>query len=477
MKILAIGDFQGKFPAKLKKRLSKENFDLMIVVGDITGVDEWRPYIVDMFKRIKRGDDRQSLEEFYGKAKLKALEKKDFELGKMILHNLDSFNKPTILIFGNSDDGWYTYLNRKLMKQTKATKTFMKKLRNIKDITYSNTIFKEFNIVGHGGYMDIEAYFRKNTFKAEKEYVLIKIKRHQAVKKLFFRLLKKVSKQKKPFIFVLHYPPYGIFDKIKDKRNPMNNYSAGVKFFREGIKKYKPKLVFCGHMHEYQGMKKLYGIPVINPGDAGAGKYAVIDVQYEDKIKVKFIKQLTTIILLNLGFIDFLMDYDAIRSLVKILEDSDIDSLEVRRWFGSSIKISKRRKLSYSQDLQHASVPITNNPQVELESASARVSNKQKYVLIESKWDSGPNKDLVIGAFYLCKNHENPDPESEDRAPIISEGSIVNQGEVLYYLEVLTFNNPIISPVTGIVRKILVEPGAFIQYGTKLFVIEKTQTQ
>lgn len=34
MKILAIGDFHGKFPEKLKKRIVKEKADLIISVGD-----------------------------------------------------------------------------------------------------------------------------------------------------------------------------------------------------------------------------------------------------------------------------------------------------------------------------------------------------------------------------------------------------------------------------------------------------------
>src|SRR3989338_430829 len=290
MKILAIGDFQGKYPTKLKRRLVKEDFDLIVVVGDITGLDDWKPYTIDLFKRIKRGNNRISPEEFFGKKKFKDLEKRDFESGKMVLHNLNSLGKQVMLIFGNSDDGWYDHPVHKLINPTRSAKVFMKKLRNIKDITYSNKVFNGFNFVGHGGYMDIEAYFRKNTFKSEKEYVPIKIKRHKAVKKKFFKLLKKANKQKKPLAFVLHYPPYGVFDKIRDKNNPMDGYSACVKFFREGIKKYKPKIVFCGHMHEYQGMKGLYGVPVVNPGDAGLGKYAIVDIQDNERMNFKFIK-------------------------------------------------------------------------------------------------------------------------------------------------------------------------------------------
>jgi|SRR3989344_2278907 len=167
------------------------------------------------------------------------------------------------------------------------------------------------------------------------------------------------------------------------------------------------------------------------------------------------------------------MNIDEIKGLVKIVEASDIDSLEVRRWLRGGIRVTKTRQVSYQSEGVTSSAPSSNVPPENY----AKISNKQRYVLIESKWDYGPNKDLVIGGFHLCKNHENPDPESEDRRIILSEGSRVNQGELLYYLDALTLSNPIVSPVTGTVVKILVEPGSVIQYGTKLFVIEKDMDQ
>ena len=56
MKILAIGDFQGKFPTKLEQRLRKEDFDLIIGVGDYKGIAEFWPYIRYMFQAIKKDE-------------------------------------------------------------------------------------------------------------------------------------------------------------------------------------------------------------------------------------------------------------------------------------------------------------------------------------------------------------------------------------------------------------------------------------
>ncbi len=101
-------------------------------------------------------------------------------------------------------------------------------------------------------------------------------------------LFKTLKNTKSPRIFIFHYPPKGAFDIIRDKKdNPMNGKSTGISFFTQAIKKYKPSLVLCGHMHEYQGAKRLAGSLVINPGDAEKGKYAIIDYL---SLKIKFVK-------------------------------------------------------------------------------------------------------------------------------------------------------------------------------------------
>src|SRR3989344_3709995 len=221
MKMLVLGDFQGKFPFKLKRKIEKikDEIDFIVGLGDYAGIDEWKPYIMKYIKIMKVSGRQESFEDFVARKKYNSLMKKDFELSKKVYKILDSFGKPIHYIFGNSDDEWYNY-------------PFGGKIWKIKN--------------------------RKN--------------RHKKAEKKLFDILKKTKKGTKgnenPLIFVLHYPPYGVFDIIKaGKNNPMNKKSAGVKFFTSAIKKYKPLLVFCGHMHEYKGMKKFHNTLVINPGE------------------------------------------------------------------------------------------------------------------------------------------------------------------------------------------------------------------
>lgn len=289
MKILVIGDFQGNLTKELIRRVSKEEFDFVIGVGDYTGIDDWYPYIKYTFS-LKKSDLkgknlRKSPQEFFGKERFKRLVKKDFEAGKKVLNFLNNLGRPGFFVFGNGDDEWYHYpFSNTILQAKKRNLNFLKKIKNITELTYDVKNYHGVSFLGFGGYMDANANNRQRT----KEWQKAVDKRNSRAKKKMQSLMRRVRKRS---IFVFHYPPKGIFDRIIDKKNPFHGGHTGVDFFRKAIISKKPLLVLCGHMHEYQGMKKLNGVPVINPGDGGKNKFAVIDFDEKDgKIrKIKFI--------------------------------------------------------------------------------------------------------------------------------------------------------------------------------------------
>ena len=290
--MLVVGDFQGKFPYRLKEKIAKEEFDAVIGVGDYAGIEDFRPYVMHIFNQLKKKKPAKSAEEFYGKKRFRNLIKKDNEAAKNILRRLNKIGKPVFLVFGNGDDYWYNYPFDKLpFRIPKSHERFLRRLKNIKAMTYGKKEFKEKWLVGFGGYMDIDAYFDKKHFSgsSDPEKLKKRLLRREKGRKYLFGILKKTKGER---IFVLHYPPKGVFDIIRDRRdNPMNGKSSGIGFFREAILKYKPRLVLCGHMHEYQGMKKIGKSLVVNPGDAEKGKYAVVEIpeSKRERIKVRFV--------------------------------------------------------------------------------------------------------------------------------------------------------------------------------------------
>jgi Icc-related predicted phosphoesterase len=289
MKILAIGDFHGKFPSKLKK--AAKEVDVILSVGDFGGVKEWYVYLRYLFHQVAKNKPYKSAEDFFGKKRYKEIDKKDGEVTKGILKYLNSLGKPVIFTFGNTDDTWYSYnFDRRAWKLNKSRINFVKRLNNLKEITYSTTSLKGIKFSGFGGYMDVDSYVDDRArSKDSPELIQGRILRRARSKKKLFSLISGKAKKR---ILILHYPPKGYFDIIKMKGNIRNGTSAGIGFFLDAIKKSKPSLVLCGHMHEYQGMKKIGKSVLINPGPAGEGKAAIID--YDEGVakvkKVKFLR-------------------------------------------------------------------------------------------------------------------------------------------------------------------------------------------
>lgn len=72
-------------------------------------------------------------------------------------------------------------------------------------------------------------------------------------------------------ILVCHQPPYGILDKVSGKYGAPKSWHgkhAGGKAILDYVKKYQPRYVFCGHIHEGHGHKKLGKTDIYNLGVA-----------------------------------------------------------------------------------------------------------------------------------------------------------------------------------------------------------------
>jgi predicted phosphodiesterase len=70
-------------------------------------------------------------------------------------------------------------------------------------------------------------------------------------------------------ILVTHSPPYGYLDKIA-----YFNEHIGVKAFNEYLNKWKPKYMFCGHVHEGYGA-------IVHPSGTTIFNVAMCDRQYK----------------------------------------------------------------------------------------------------------------------------------------------------------------------------------------------------
>jgi acetyl-CoA carboxylase biotin carboxyl carrier protein len=70
----------------------------------------------------------------------------------------------------------------------------------------------------------------------------------------------------------------------------------------------------------------------------------------------------------------------------------------------------------------------------------------------------------MVGTVYL-----QPEPDADS---FISIGATVSEGATLLIVEAMKTMNHIPSPKSGIVKRILIEDGGAVEFGTPLVIIE-----
>lgn len=278
MKILAIGDFHGRFPIKLKKIARKA--DLIISPGDYP----WWSLKKIFFEHCYRTD--REIWEVTGKKKYKEKILGDWKDAEKILKNLNSLNVPIITTVGNYDNSTLHDafdVKKKANSWDWAERDFfsdiLKKFSKIKRVDYMS--------IKIGGLVFIGALGHSFPGKVKSR----SYKRHR---KKLEKLFKKHSKENKEgrVIFLVHNMPYGCkLDKIRDKNAPtiVQGKHYGSKLIRRIIDKFQPAVCVGGHFHENQGKDKIGRTLVINGGAAYDGNCVLIDFD-ENRGKIKSVK-------------------------------------------------------------------------------------------------------------------------------------------------------------------------------------------
>lgn len=160
------------------------------------------------------------------------------------------------------------------------------------------------------------------------------------------------------------------------------------------------------------------------------------------------------------------MDEKAIKKLIRLVEESDIDQLEVSRW-GKKIKITRR--LAKGNGHAGESVVVqAAQPQAPAPQPASAPAGPQT---VESK-PPGADKKYVeikspmVGTFYAA-----PAP---DAPPYIKVGDKVSVGQVVCIVEAMKLMNEIESEVSGSIAKVIVKNAQPVEFGQVLFLIDPT---
>ena len=166
------------------------------------------------------------------------------------------------------------------------------------------------------------------------------------------------------------------------------------------------------------------------------------------------------------------MRENKIRELVRIVQDSDIDELEVRTWWGKRVRIKKTASISEnttgivpastsSMIPQSPAVPVPGEPvvapSVTPEQSETEVKGKQASNLLEIK---AP----MVGTFY-----SSPAPDAE---PYIKVGDVISPGQVLCIIEAMKLMNEIESEISGRIVEVLCKNAQSVEYNQTLFLVE-----
>jgi acetyl-CoA carboxylase biotin carboxyl carrier protein len=150
-----------------------------------------------------------------------------------------------------------------------------------------------------------------------------------------------------------------------------------------------------------------------------------------------------------------------IKKLIRLVEESDIDVLEVASW-GRKVRITRRVNGSSGGNnpgpmMQYTTppvdIPVVSTPS-ETSPAKPQV-DEEKYVAIKSP---------MVGTFYAA-----PAPDAK---PYVELNQRIEQGHVVCIVEAMKLMNEIESEVSGRLVKINIENAQPVEFGQTLFFVD-----
>ena len=145
------------------------------------------------------------------------------------------------------------------------------------------------------------------------------------------------------------------------------------------------------------------------------------------------------------------MDIRKIKTLIEMLEESNLNEIEVSQG-EESVRISKS-----SRDTSIVSGSVNQN---NIEKVDSAITLNQDSTDIKGNLVTAP----IVGTFY-----RKPSPEKE---PFVKVGDNVNKGDVLCIIEAMKMMNEIKSDFDGKVSAIEVEDGQPVEFSQTIIAIE-----
>jgi len=154
-------------------------------------------------------------------------------------------------------------------------------------------------------------------------------------------------------------------------------------------------------------------------------------------------------------------DVAFIKALAEMLRENDLTELQVKRAYGDDDSLNVR----VSRQVAAVAAPV----QVAVPAAAPAVAAVATAAPAAAPSDDpashpGAVPSPMVGTVYI---------QAEPGAPaFITVGAKVSEGDTLLIIEAMKTMNHIPAPKGGTVKRILVEDGAAVEFGTPLVIIE-----
>ena len=145
------------------------------------------------------------------------------------------------------------------------------------------------------------------------------------------------------------------------------------------------------------------------------------------------------------------MDEASIRKYAKLMREEELTGLEIEE---NGVTVRLERNLSQAVP---AAAPVISVPQLSASAASDQTAPDAE----EGGYITSP----MVGVAYVAP--------TEDSEPFVKLGDKVKAGDTLCIVEAMKLMNEIPAEFDGVVAEICIQDAQVVEYGTRLFRIER----
>lgn len=155
-------------------------------------------------------------------------------------------------------------------------------------------------------------------------------------------------------------------------------------------------------------------------------------------------------------------DVAFIQALAELLRENDLTELQVKREYGEDDSLNVRVSRHMQQTIVQAAPAAAAAP---LPAPASTTDSAPAAELTEDPADlPGAVTSPMVGTVYM-----QPEPGA---ATFVKVGDAVAEGDTLLIVEAMKTMNHIPAPRAGTVKRIVVEDGAAVEFGTPLVILE-----